>query len=124
MIAEAERTGLVEPEERSMISRVMRLDRSVRGVMTRRLDVEWLDRQGGSHEEVRETIRTARHGRILVANGAIDEIVGALPVRAALVRLMDGDVDEVWPLVQQAPVVSDHLAALDVASSCAIRRSA
>ena len=114
MIAEAERTGLVEPEERSMISRVMRLgDRSVRGVMTPRLDVEWLDRQG-SHEEVRETIRTARHGRILVANGTIDEIVGALPVRAALVRLMDGDVDEVWPLVQQVPVVSDHLAALDV----------
>jgi putative hemolysin len=114
MIAEAERTGLVEPEERSMISRVMRLgDRSVRGVMTPRPDVEWLDRQG-SHEEVREAIRTARHGRILVANGTIDEIVGALPVRAALVRLMDGGVDEVWPLVQQVPVVSDKLAALDV----------
>jgi len=27
---------------------------------------------------------------------------------------MDGDVDEVWPLMQQVPVVSDHLAALDV----------
>jgi putative hemolysin len=121
MIAEAERTGLVEPEERSMISRVMRLgDRSVRGVMTPRPDVEWLDRQG-SHEEVREAIRTARHGRILVANGTIDEIVGALPVRAALVRLMDGDVDEVWPLVQQVPAVSDHLAALDVVEQ--LRRS-
>ena len=115
MIAEAERTGLVEPEERSMILRrhaaphpSWRRDHHVS-----RLDVEWLDRRG-SHEEVREAIRTARHGRILVANGTIDEIVGALPVRAALVRLMDGDVNEVWPLVQQVPAVSDHLAALDV----------
>ena len=84
MIAEAERTGLVEPEERSMISRVMRLgDRSVRGVMTPRPDVEWLDLQG-SDEEIRDAIRSARHGRILAANGTIDEIVGAIPVRAAL----------------------------------------
>jgi putative hemolysin len=81
MIAEAERTGLVEPEERSMISRVMRLgDRSVRGVMTPRPDVEWLDLHG-SHQETRDAIRSARHGRMLVANGTIDEIVGAIPVR-------------------------------------------
>jgi putative hemolysin len=67
MIAGAERTGLVEPEERSMISRVMRLgDRSVRGVMTPRPDVEWLDLQGGL-EETCDAIRSARHGRMLVA---------------------------------------------------------
>ena len=114
MIAEAERSGLVEPEERSMISRVMRLgDRSVRGVMTPRPDVEWLDLQG-SHEETRDAIRSARHGRMLVANGTIDDIVGAIPVRAALVCLMDRGVDEVWALVQKVPAVSDRLPALDV----------
>jgi putative hemolysin len=114
MIAEAERTGLVEPEERSMISRVMRLgDRSVRGVMTPRPDVEWLDLQG-NHEETRDAIRSARHGRMLVANGTIDEIVGAIPVRAALVCLMDQEVDDVWALVQKVPAVSDRLPALDV----------
>ena len=114
MIAEAERTGLVEPEERSMISRVMRLgDRSVRGVMTPRPDVEWLDLQG-SDEEIRDAIRSAKHGRILAAEGTIDEIIGAIPVRAALVRMMDQGVSEVRQLVQQVPAVSDHLAALDV----------
>lgn len=114
MIAEAERTGLVEPEERSMISRVMRLgDRSVRGIMTPRPDVEWLDLHG-SHQETREALREARHGRLLVANGAIDEIVGAIPVRAALVHMMDGTVDGIWQLVQKVPAVSDRSAAIDV----------
>lgn len=51
---------------------------------------------------------------MLVANGTIDEIVGAIPVRAALVCLMDQEVDEVWALVQKVPAVSDRLPALDV----------
>ena len=114
MIAEARRTGLVEPEEGSMISRVMRLgDRSVRGVMTPRMDVEWLDLQA-SDEEVSRTIRKAAHGRILVANGDIDEIVGAIPVRTALLALMDGGAPAVRALVQAVPVVSDHMGAIDV----------
>ncbi len=87
MIDEAERSGLVEPEERSMLSRVMRFgDRPVRAIMTPRPDVEWID-LNDSESDIRDAIRTAQHGRMLVANGDIDEIVGALPVRAALVAL-------------------------------------
>jgi putative hemolysin len=75
--------------------------------------VEWLDLHG-SHQETREALREARHGRLLVANGAIDEIVGAIPVRAALVHMMDGTVDGIWQLVQKVPAVSDRSAAIDV----------
>lgn len=114
MIEEAERSGIVEPEERSMISRVMRLaDRSVRGVMTPRPDIEWLDLQDDD-ATIRQAIRAARHARILAANGDIDEVVGAIPVRAALVALMDGGVDAVRLLVQPVPAVSDRLGAIDV----------
>ena len=114
MIDEAERTGLVEPEERSMISRVMRLgDRPVRAIMTPRPDVEWID-LNDSEDEIREAIRNAKHGRMLVANGDVDQIVGALPVRAALVALMDEGVSAMWILVEKVPVVSDRLAAIDV----------
>jgi putative hemolysin len=121
MIAEAERSGLVEPEERSMISRVMRFaDRSVRGVMTPRPDIEWLDLQDDD-ATIREAIRAARHGRILAANGDIDGIAGAIPVRAALVALMDGGVEAVRALVQPVPAVSDHLGAIDVVEQ--LRRS-
>ena len=114
MIDEAERTGLVEPEERSMLSRVMRLgDRSVRAIMTPRPDIEWIDLNDGE-DEIRDAIRNARHGRILVANGGIDEIVGAIPVRAALVALMDESVSAMWVLVEKVPAVSDRLSAIDV----------
>jgi len=121
MIDEAERTGLVEPEEHSMISRVMRLaDRSVRAVMTPRPDVDWLDLQG-SADEIRDAIRGARHSRVLAANGDIDEVVGAIPVRAALVALLDGGVGAIRALVQQVPAVSERLGAIDVVEQ--LRRS-
>jgi putative hemolysin len=97
-----------------MISRVMRLgDRSVRAVMTPRPDVEWLDLHGGE-DEIRAAILGTKHGHILVANGDIDEVIGAIPVRAALVALMDGGVDAIRALVQHAPAVSDRLGAIDV----------
>lgn len=114
MIAEAERVGAVEPEERSMISRVMLLgDRSVRAIMTPRPDVEWIDLHGGD-DEIREAIRGAAHGRVVAAEGSIDNIVGVIPTRAALVALMDKGVAGVRALVQEAPAVSDRLDALDV----------
>jgi putative hemolysin len=114
MIDEAERTGLVEPEERSMISRVMRLgDRSVRAIMTPRPDIEWIDLRD-SDDEIRDAIRGAGHGRMLVADGDIDGIIGAIPVRAALVALMDDGVSAMWVLVEKVPAVSDRLGAIDV----------
>lgn len=114
IIDEAERTGLVEPEERSMISRVMLLgDRSVRAIMTSRTEIDWLDLQG-SDGEVRDVIRGATHARIVAANGSIDNIVGIIPTRTALLALMDGSAADVRALVQPIPAVSDRLAAIDV----------
>lgn len=121
LMAEAERTGTVEPEERSMIDGVMRLgDRSVRGIMTPRTDLEWVD-LNDSEQEVAAALKAARHERLLAANGSVDEIVGALPVRQALVALLEKDVGKVWSLVEKVPVVSDRLSALDAIEQ--LRRS-
>jgi putative hemolysin len=81
--------------------------------MTPRPDVEWLDLQG-SDDEIRDAIRGATHGRVLAANGDIDEVVGAIPVRAALVALLDGGVGAIRALVPQIPAVSGRLGAIDV----------
>lgn len=114
MIAEAERAGVVEPEEHSMITRVMRLgDRSVRALMTPRQEVEAIDRHD-SEAEVRETLRTAEHGRLLVVDGDVDNFEGVLPVRPALASLLDKDVADMWSLVEKVPVVSDRMPAIDV----------
>jgi putative hemolysin len=113
LIQEAERTGTVGPEERSMIHGVMRLgDRSVRGIMTPRTDVEWIDLQG-SEADVRAALRSAQHERLLAADGGVDEIVGAIPVRRALAALLEGDVGAVRGLVEKVPIVSERMSALD-----------
>jgi putative hemolysin len=114
LIKEAESTGLVEPEERTMISRVMRFaDRSVRAIMTPRPDIDWLDLNAGE-EQARKALQRATHGRLLVGNGSIDEIVGAIRVRLALASLLDNDLNAMWGLVEKVPVVTDRLAAIDV----------
>src|SRR4029453_7481096 len=44
IVAEAETAGVIETDERRMISGVLRLgDRAVRGVMTPRTAVDWID---------------------------------------------------------------------------------
>jgi putative hemolysin len=113
LMEEAERTGTVEPEERSMIDGVMRLgDRSVRGIMTPRTDLKWIDLHG-SEQEVVAALKTAQHERLLAANGSVDDIVSAVPVRRALVALLERDIGEVWRLVEKVHVVSERLSALD-----------
>ena len=97
-----------------MISRVMRFaDRSIRAIMTPRPDIDWID-LNASEEQVRKTLQRATHGRLLVGNGSIDEIVGAIRVRTALVTLLDNDIDAMWALAEKVPTVSDRLAAIDV----------
>jgi putative hemolysin len=113
LIAEAERTGVVEPEEHSMIGRVMRLaDRPVGAVMTPRTALEWLD-MSASPEAIRASIRRATHSRVLAANGGVDEVFGVVSVKKALVALLDGR-DDMRTLVEPVPAVSEHLSALEV----------
>ena len=60
IMAEAETAGVIETDERKMIAGVMRLgDRAVRGVMTPRTDVDWIDLDDDEFD-IRETlIKTA-----------------------------------------------------------------
>jgi putative hemolysin len=97
IIEEATTAGVIEREEHSMISGVMRLaDRSARGLMTPRLEVDVLD-LADDNEELRKTIKDII---TIFANGQ------PLDVRR---------------YVQPVPVVMDHADALDVVR--AIRNS-
>ena len=59
LIAEAERAGVLETGEHRMISGVLRLgDRPVRGLMTPRTDVDWLDISADAHI-IRERVISA-----------------------------------------------------------------
>ncbi|MGH7004203.1 MAG: hemolysin family protein [Alphaproteobacteria bacterium] len=114
LVAEAETAGVVEPEERSMIARVMRLgDKTVRTIMTPRHEVAWLDLNGGE-ESVRETLLRVPHSRMPAANGSLDDVVGAVLSRKLLNELLAGRALDLAACVDQVPHVSEHMSALEV----------
>lgn len=114
IIAEAESAGVLETEERHMISGVMRFaDRSARGLMTPRLDVELID-LSETEDEMIAKLRATRHSVLPVQDGAVDSIIGVI-VRKDLVENVFKEVPlDMRALVRQAPVVMDRSSALDV----------
>jgi len=121
IIAEATTAGVLETEEHSMISGVMRLaDRSARGLMTPRPDVSVIDLEDDYAENL-AVILAAHHSRVLVQEGDDDSVLGVIVVAELLPSLARGEQADLRKLVRAAPVVMEHAEALDVIE--AIRHS-
>jgi putative hemolysin len=113
VIAEAETAGVLEADERRMISGVMRLgDRPVRGIMTPRSDVDWIDLQA-DESEIHEILKSTAHSRLPAGQG-IDDIIGVVQTREVLATLLAGKAFDIRAHVRPAPVVLDNAGALDV----------
>ena len=109
VVAEAETAGIIEESERQMISGVMRLaDRPVRGVMTPRTDVDWIDADAGD-AEVRAHLAATPHTRLPVAQGTVDRILGVLQARDVVQALIEGRPLDLRALARPAPVLPDRL---------------
>ncbi len=121
VLAEAHSAGVIETQESAMISGVMRLaDRTARGLMTPRRDVEVIDVEDDA-KEIREQLRQSQRSRLPVRNGASDEILGVLFTKDAYEALSRGETLDVRQYMREAPVVSDLTGALDVIQ--ALRRA-
>ncbi len=117
VLAEARSAGVIETEESEMINGVMRLaDRTARGLMTPRRDVEVIDIEDDL-ADIREQLRNSKRSRLPVGNGSSDEILGVLFVKDALDAFLQGAELDVRKLMREAPVVSDRSAAMDVVQS-------
>lgn len=113
LVGEAESAGVIEEEERRMISGVLRLgDRTVRGLMTPRTDVDWIDLDD-DEETIRSVLIETPHSRLPVSEGSPDNIIGVVQSRALLAALLSGEPLDLRAQVQQAPVIPDTLEALD-----------
>ena len=114
IISEAESAGAMKPAETRMIAGVMRIaDRSARGLMTPRSDVEMLpldlDRAG-----LLERLDRLTRSKLPVWEGEQDNIVGVLVARDLLVADRGGDGFDLRAVLREAPVVRDGQGALDV----------
>ena len=114
LIAEAESHGVVESDERKMIAGVMRLaDRSVRAIMTPRTEVAWIDLDA-SKAEIRKKLLETGYSMLPAGKGSVDQMVGVVRTREALVALLGRQAFDLSALVRTAPIVHDNADALDV----------
>jgi putative hemolysin len=113
VVAEAQTAGVLEEDERAMISGIVRLaDRPVREVMTPRTDVDWID-IASTEEEIREALLETPHNRIPIADGSVDNIVGVIQTRDVLSAALEARPLELKQLCRQAPVIPDLMDAMD-----------
>lgn len=113
LVAEAATAGVIESDERRMISAVLRLgDRPVRSIMTPRTDVEWLDLDD-SEEEIIARLRASHHSLIPVARGTVENVMGVVQVRDLLSPALGGERLDIEKRLLQAPIIPDTLDALD-----------
>ncbi|MBF2716309.1 DUF21 domain-containing protein [Agrobacterium vitis] len=117
VLAEAQSAGVIESEESQMISGVMRLaDRTARGLMTPRRDVELIS-VDDTIEEIRQALRESQHSRLPVRNGNSDEIVGVMLVKNFYDALANGGTVDIRSIISDVPIVSDLAGAIDIIQS-------
>lgn len=120
LVAEAESAGVVEPEEKAMIGRVMRLgDLPVRAVMTPRHEIDWLDLERPA-EELLARLLASPHSRLPVGHGRVDDVTGVLRAKDAMADLAAGRPLDAGRLARTPPAVHE---AADVLAALAALRS-
>ena len=113
LFAEATHSGVIEEQERAILSGVMRLtDRPVRELMTPRTELDWLD-VAADEAEIRATIAASPHSLLPVADGSPDRMLGVVKTSAVLAVLLAGAPVRLTELMRKAPVVPDQLDAMD-----------
>jgi putative hemolysin len=114
LVAEAESAGIIEPDEKRLISGVLRLgDRRVGAVMTPRTEVEWID-VTMDEQEVRSILARTQRSLIPAAEGSVDAVIGVIQVREVLGTHLRGEKVDLRALVRKALVVPDTTDALDL----------
>ncbi len=84
LIAEGARTGVFNVAERDMIDGVLRLaDRSVRSIMTPRVEVVWIDLDDPT-ETIRREIAESGHSRYPAGRKGLDELAGIVHTKFLL----------------------------------------
>ncbi|HAH11836.1 MAG TPA: DNA-binding protein [Alphaproteobacteria bacterium] len=113
LVAEAEHAGVLEPEERRMISGVLRLGhRPVRAVMTPRMDVDVLDLSMGPDKAL-AFIADSGHTRLPVSESKDGEVIGIVYAKDLLNAYIRGGAVDPREFVRQAPTIPDTMDALE-----------
>lgn len=112
VIAEAEGAGVIEKAETEMIAGVMRIaDRTARGLMTPRHDVEVAEARE-DRAAILARFQASGRSRLPLRDGGPDDLIGVLHSRDVLHT--EGHDFDARSLVQHAPIIHDTLPAIQV----------
>ena len=101
--------GAFVEEERYMINGVLSLaSRSLRGIMTPRGEISWVD-ANLSVDEIRQQLLSSPHSLFPVCRGELDEIIGVVRAKELLVALEEGVNVEAIAASSPAIVVPETL---------------
>ena len=113
IFAEATRSGVIEADQRQILTGVVRLaERPVREMMTPRTDIDWIEADADV-PEIRETIEESSHSLLPVAEGSPDTILGVVKVRDVLAAMVAGGPVSIRAMTRKVEVVPDQLDAMD-----------
>jgi putative hemolysin len=112
-LEEGEKSGVVESKERTMVEGVFYLgDRPVGAFMTHRSEIVWLD-INAPPEEVRAKALEYRTQRCYpVAEGTLDQIIGAAYLEDIILDQMDGSPRGLRAIMKKAQFVPETMPAL------------
>lgn len=113
IFAEATRSGVIEADQRQILTGVVRLaERPVREMMTPRTEVDWIEADADT-DEIRQTIEDSPHSLMPVAEGSPDTILGVVKVREVLAAMVAGEQVSIRAMMRRVEVVPDQLDAMD-----------
>lgn len=108
VIREGTKVGMFEPQEHEMIQGVLRLaDRSVRMIMTPRIDVTWIDINADT-ETLLNAVRPSRHSRFLVCQNSIEHAVGVIHAKDLLPAAMRRETLDIRSFMVSPVFVPEH----------------
>lgn len=100
VLAESAESGGLEPEERQMMERVMRLDDlSLAAAMTHRKDIVWLEADEPL-ESVLRKIRETRHSRFVVCEKDIEHMLGIITLKDLTLQIGEGSAPDLRAIVR------------------------
>jgi putative hemolysin len=114
LIAEAETSGVIAPDERRLLLGVMRLaDRTVRSIMSPRVNIDWIDLAAGP-DQIRQSLIDTQHSHLPAGEGSMDSMSGVVRTRDLLSAMLADKSLDPRGHVLPAPIVHEHTDALKV----------
>lgn len=111
LVSESHEQGVIDADERNMMTRVMRLgDRTVESLMTPRMRIAWLDAAADLEENL-QTMRETPYARYPVYRGSDADVIGVLEVKTLLDEL-GKPAPELFRDIRPAVFVSESTHAL------------